>query len=452
MTSSGADTLFIDHAIVCTGGATGRVLNDHGVFIENGLIAALTGDHQPPKPAAKTIDANGKVLLPGFINAHTHAYSAFARGMPGIRPASTFIDQLKNLWWRLDSALTIEDCYFSAMLLCLESIRHGTTSFIDHHASPRAVAGSLTAIDRAVRETGMRACLCYEISDRDGAGVCAEGIEENRSYLRRCATTGDRHLTALIGLHASFTLNDNTLDAVAELGRAAGAGFHIHLGESAADQEITLKQSGVSVTERLHRHGILGERTIAAHCVHVGEKEINLLVATGTMAVHNPQSNLNNAVGIADIPALLQAGVLVGLGTDAMTTNMLEEARAGIWAQHLRAHNPSIGFTEIARALLENNPRIAQRIFGQKVGVIAVGSAADLILADYRPPTPLTDDNYIGHLIFGLSQAATDTTIVGGNIVMEGRRLVIDIDEERIYARSRELALSLWKRLSLSSQ
>src|SRR5208337_4562820 len=120
--------------------------------------------------------------------AHTHAYSAFARGMTGVRPASTFIDVLKNLWWRLDTALTTEDCYYSALLLCLESIRHGTTSVIDHHASPGAVVGSLTAIERAVSETGIRACLCYEISDRDGAAICTEGIEENQNFIRHCAT------------------------------------------------------------------------------------------------------------------------------------------------------------------------------------------------------------------------------------------------------------------------
>jgi putative selenium metabolism protein SsnA len=451
MNIRGTETLFIDHAIVCTGGGDGRVLTDYGVFIENGIISAITSDHKPPKPVERMIDARGKILLPGFINAHTHAYSAFARGLTGVRPASTFLDVLKNLWWRLDTALTLEDCYYSALLLCLESIRHGTTSIIDHHSSPRAVSGSLTAVERAVSETGLRACLCFEISDRDGVPVFAQALEENRNYVRHCGTRDGKNISALIGLHASFTLSDKSLEAASAIGHEMNAGFHIHLAESAYDQEITRKQTGLSATERLYRNGILSERTIAAHCVHLEKNEFDILAETRTMVVHNPQSNLNNAVGIADIPAMMNAGVLVGLGTDAMTANMLEEARAGLWAQHHRTKDPSVGFREITRALLDHNPRIAQRIFQQPIGTIAVGSAADVILVDYKPTTPLTGDNYTGHLMFGCSQAVPDTTIVGGKILMEGRRLMIDVDEERVYARSRELASALWRRLSASS-
>jgi putative selenium metabolism protein SsnA len=451
MQREGTESIFIDHATVCTGGSDGQVLPDHGVFIENGIVRAITRAHAAPRSAQKTIDAKGKLLLPGFINAHTHAYSAFARGMPNVPPSSTFIDVLKNLWWRLDSALSTEDCYYSALVLCLESIRHGTTSVIDHHASPRAVAGSLAAIERAVAETGIRACLSYEISDRDGAKICRQAIEENRDFVRRHAGREHQKISALIGLHASFTLSDTTLEAVADMGRDLKTGFHIHLAESTSDQEITRKLSGCSVTERLSRCGILGEQTIAAHCVHLSRKEIDILAETGTMIVHNPQSNLNNAVGIADIPALMNAGLLVGLGTDAMTTNMLEEARAGIWAQHLRARDAAVGFGEISRALVDNNPRIGQRVFHEAIGTIAVGSAADLILVEYTPSTPLTRENYPGHLIFGISQAVTDTTIVDGRILMEGRRLLADVDEEQVYARSRELASKLWNRIFAST-
>jgi cytosine/adenosine deaminase-related metal-dependent hydrolase len=156
---------------------------------------------------------------------------------------------------------------------------------------------------------------------------------------------------------------------------------------------------------------------------------------------------MNNAVGIADIVALMARNVLVGLGTDAMTTNMLEELRVALWGQHLAARNPSTGFSEATGALFSNNPKIARRLFHLPLGELREGSTGDVVLMDYDPATPLTGDNCIGHLVFGISQAAVDTTIVGGRVLMENKRLDLDLDEERINARARELAERLWNRL-----
>ena len=446
----GDGSLFIDHATIWTGGSAGELLADHGLLIEGGVITGLVSDHRPPVRPDRTLDARGKILLPGFINAHTHGYSAFARGIPGIRPSAGFPDILHNLWWKLDSVLTLEDCAYSALLLYLDSIRHGTTTVIDHHASPRSVEGSLTALEDAASMTGIRTCLCYEVSDRDGRDVAAAGIAENVSFLKHCREQNGGLIGGLFGLHASFTLGEATLRDAAEAGRSIGSGFHIHCAEGSADQEITGREFGMKVVERLNHYGILGPRTIAAHCVHLSASEIDLLAGTDSIAVHNPQSNLNNGVGIADIPLLAERGVLVGLGTDAMTARMPEEARAGVWAQHLRAGGPSRGFGEISSALLDNNPKIAERLFGLPIGTIAPGAAGDVILLDYLPTTPLTRANFCGHLLYGMAHAEVDTTVVAGQIRMEGKRFPDTIDEERICRRSRELAAAVWKRLSSS--
>jgi cytosine/adenosine deaminase-related metal-dependent hydrolase len=156
---------------------------------------------------------------------------------------------------------------------------------------------------------------------------------------------------------------------------------------------------------------------------------------------------LNNAVGIADVVSMVRRNVLVGLGTDAMTTNMLEELRVAVWAQHLRAQDPSVGFSEVVSALFFNNPRIAERSFGLPLGELREGCPGDVVVIDYDPPTPLGASNSFGHMVFGMSQAALDTTIVGGRVLMENRRLTLDLDEPRINARARELAAKLWKRL-----
>jgi cytosine/adenosine deaminase-related metal-dependent hydrolase len=474
-------SLLIENGTVLTAGKAPAVLPNHSVLIENGCITRIAPKNQFKGFAGKRIDASRKVVAPGFINAHTHFYSTFARGLTKTKPAGNFVDVLKNLWWRLDSALTTEDCYYSALIALLDSIRHGTTTLIDHHASPHAVCGSLPAIEKAVKQTGLRACLCYELSDRDGARISQEGLEENVAFIRHCQRSevrGQRsesevqgsgfkvrgskfaghsrpsplaprlpRLAALFGLHAAFTLKDATLEKAAALGQELGTGFHIHVAEAESDQQYSQQKHRLRVVERLNKFGILGPGSIAAHCVHVNRRELDILSETQTAVVHNPQSNMNNAVGIADIIAMGKRNVLVGLGTDAMTTNMLEELRAALWAQHHFAQNPSVGFAEVVSALFFNNPKIAERSFDLPLGELREGCPGDVVVIDYDPPTPLEAGNSFGHMVFGMSQAAVDTTIVGGRVLMENKRLTLDLDEPRINARARELAKKLWKRL-----
>jgi cytosine/adenosine deaminase-related metal-dependent hydrolase len=198
--------------------------------------------------------------------------------------------------------------------------------------------------------------------------------------------------------------------------------------------------------ERFHKFGILGPKTIAAHCVHVNEREMKLLAETGTAVAHNPQSNMNNAVGVADIIAMTQKGVLVGLGTDAMTVNMPEELRAALWAQHLSHDNPSCGFMEALSTLAFNNARIANRYWDGKLGALKEGRFADIVLIDYRPPTPFDASTFLGHLCFGISQSTVDTTIASGKVLMEHKKLKLGIDEAEVAAKSLELAKKLWVR------
>jgi putative selenium metabolism protein SsnA len=441
------NALLIENGTVLTLGKNCRVLPGHSVLIENGLVAKVAPKSVLKNHRGKRVDATGKVVLPGFINAHNHFYSSFARGLTVVKPARDFMGVLRNLWWRLDRALTTEDCYYSALIGLLDSIRHGTTTIIDHHASPHAVIGSLGEVARAVKTTGLRACLCYEVSDRDGTRVARQGLAENAWFIDRCRREQDPHVQALFGLHASFTISDDTLEKAAAFGQALRAGFHIHVAEAEGDQTLTLRRSGRRVVERLKRFAILGPRSIAAHCIHITPKEMDLLAETQTAAVHNPQSNLNNAVGVAKIIEMQRRGVLLGLGTDAMTTNLLEECRVALWAQHLANRNPSAGFDEVMGALFAGNAEIAARAFGRRFGELRAGAAGDVAIFAYDPPTPLENGNVLGHLVFGISQIEADTTIVGGRVLMESGALALDLDAERVHARARELARALWKRM-----
>lgn len=439
--------LLIENGTLLSPGEHPAVRRGQAVLIEDGLIARVAPKAKFTTFRGQRLDAAGQVVMPGLINAHTHCYSSLARGLTKTKPARDFNGVLRNLWWRLDSALTTADCHYSALVALIDSIRHGTTTIIDHHASPNAIAGSLDAVASAVKATGLRACLCYEVSDRDGPRAALDGLAENVHFIRQCQTGDGTHLQALFGLHASFTLSDSTLRKAASLGHELQTGFHIHVAEAAADQAATRRTSGWRVVERLEKFGILGERSIAAHGVHVSPREIDRLAAAGTAVVHNPQSNLNNAVGIADVIALRRHGVLLGLGTDAMTANLLEELRVALWAQHHRRQLPAVGFCEVTDALFRANAEVAGRIFGRRFGAIQPGCVGDLAIFDYDPPTPLDDQSALGHVVFGLSQAVVDTTIVGGRILMANRRLRLDLDEARVHARARELAKHLWQRL-----
>ena len=441
-----ATRILIHNGTLITFGSPCRVLEGQALLIEDGRIARIAPKADIQGPFDKVIDATGQVVMPGLVNAHMHFYSTLVRGLGKAAPSANFQEVLDNLWWRLDRQLSLDDVEISAQVVLLDAIRKGTTTLVDHHASPFAATGSLDRIAKAVKASGVRACLCYEVSDRDGAAIASQGLEENASFARRCAAEADPHLRALFGLHAAFTLADATLDRAAALATELGIGFHVHVAEAASDVAVNLEQHGLTPVARLHRHGILGRGSIAAHAVHVNDADIDLLAETRTFVAHNPQSNLNNAVGIADVLKLVARGVKVGLGTDAMTVNMLEEIRVAMWAQHLRQDNPTCAFMEIANTLFTRNPELASQLWGFPLGTLEEGAAADVILLDYHAPTPLDGNTVLGHLVFGLSQATVDTTICAGRVLMEGKRLTIDVDEAALAARSRELASRLWDR------
>ncbi len=439
-------SLLITNGTIAIPGPVPRLLVGHDLLIERGVVTRIAPRASLDPVQVDTLDAHGLLVMPGFINLHTHLYSTFARGLSKSSPAQDFVGVLNSLWWRLDKALTLDDCYWSALPVLLEAIRRGTTTLIDHHASPLAVSGSLVSIARAVRQTGVRAALCYEVSDRDGPAVAREGILENVAFLAGVAAKGEEHLRAMFGLHASFTLSEKTLVSASEAARDAGLGFHVHVAESQVDQEQTLRSTGERVVSRFARTGVLGPTTIAAHCVHVDPEEMDLLASTGTVVAHNPQSNMNNAVGVADIAALRAHGVTVGLGTDAMTMDMREELRAGIWSQRLKSGDASAGFGDLVHALWTANPEMVSRIWDMPIGILHEGSAADIIMVEYRPPTPLTEKSLPGHLVYGIAGAPVVTTIVGGRVLMLDGKLLLDLDEQEVAVKAREAAERLWKR------
>ncbi|MCX7943206.1 MAG: putative aminohydrolase SsnA [Deltaproteobacteria bacterium] len=439
-------SILIKNGTVITLGKENRVLKNHSVLIEGSRISKIGPSKSFNGKFKTVIDAENKVVMPGFINNHMHFYSTMVRGLGKARPSKDFTEVLKNLWWRLDKKLTLQDVYYSALIMMINAIKHGTTTLIDHHASPFAIRGSLFEIAKASAVVGLRVSCCYEVSDRDGKKIRDEGMSENKEFIEWSNKENSEFVKAMFGLHASFTVSDDTLKISSEIGNGLGAGFHIHCAEALSDEDHAEKSFGMRVVERLSRFGIVNYKSVLAHCVHINWKEMDIISKNRAFVAHNPQSNLNNAVGIADVVGMNKRGIKVLLGTDAMTVNMLEELRVALWAQHLKQDNPSAGFVEIASTLLYNNPEFASNHFGIRLGEISEGAAADIILIDYIPPTQFDESTVLGHIIYGISQEVVDTTIVGGRILMKDKKLKIDVDEEEVCKKSRELAKKLWDR------
>ena len=443
--------MLITNGRVVTLGAGNRIIEEGAIRVEGALIAHVgeASRLEAVYPEEERIDAGGQLVMPSSICAHTHFYGAFSRGMalPGDAPAS-FPQILDQLWWRLDKALTLEDVRSSTLVCLVDAIRHGTTTLIDHHASPNAIEGSLDTIAHAVQEAGLRAGLCYEVTDRDGPERAQAGLAENVRFCQSLRANPQPMLACSVGLHASLTLGEETLaDSVVAAG-SLGLGLHIHAAEDAADQEDSLRRSGKRVVRRLYDAGVLGSRTIAAHCVHVDEEEIDILARTGTWVTHQPRSNMNNGVGVAPVEAMLRAGVNVGLGNDGFSNNMLAEMKAAYLVHKLAQRDPRAMPGNVAmRLATADNARLARVLWpGLALGEVRPGAAADLVFLDYQPSTPLTAGNLPWHLLFGVEASAITTTICAGKVLMRDRRL-LTLDEEAITARSRELATELWERI-----
>jgi putative selenium metabolism protein SsnA len=442
--------MLITNAHVIRWNQPNEVTPDQAIYVEGDQIVAVgpQSELREQYKDAEIVDARGQYVMPGNICAHTHFYGAYARGMgiPGNAPKD-FPEILGRLWWPLDKALDSEDVYYSALVCLVDAIKHGTTTLIDHHASPNAIDGSLDAIARAVEETGLRVSLCYEVTDRDGPEKARAGIDENVRYIERVRREKNPRLGATFGLHASLTLTEETLDACRAAAEGLDVGFHVHVAEHNVDEYDSVGKYGTRVVDRLHKHGILGPKTIAVHAVHVDAREIGLLAETGTWVSHQPRSNMNNGVGLPAVESMLRAGVRVCLGNDGFSNAMWEEWKTAYLAHKLHNLDPRrMPANLIAQMAVENNRALAGSMFSSpELGVLAPGAAADLIFVDYKPYTPLHAGNLPWHIVFGFHESMVTTTIASGKILMRDRKLAI-LDEARIAAEARERAPKLWDR------
>lgn len=385
----------------------------------------------------KALDLSGKFVMPGMVCGHTHLYSALARGMPMPKKIPrNFYEILKYVWWTLDRALDDEAVYYSTLVGALDAVRCGTTTLIDHHASPNFIRGSLGVMGEAFTKVGLRGVLCYEVTDRNGIRGAKLGLEENEVWAGK---NRGPMFGGLVGAHASFTLSDESLSACAELAESLGTGVHIHVAEDPCDQADCTKKHRKRLIDRLADFGVLGPKTILGHGTHLDKASLDAAREAGCWFAHNTRSNMNNAVGYAPVHLM---GKQVALGTDGIGADMFEEVKFA-WFK-ARDERNGLGIGDVA-GFLTGAQRLASMLLDVRLGELEPGCAADLVVLDYPTPTPVTAQNLLGHLIFGMSSQFVMDVMVNGRWVVKNRR-VIGVDEEKVRAAAQRVAAKVWRR------
>ena len=373
------------------------------------------------------IDAGGRVVTIPMINFHDHFYSRLAKGLPIKGPMKNFKMILKNLWWKLDFALDKEMIQASAQMAALESIRNGVTYIFDHHSSPNSAKGSLKLIANELNNFGLRGVLCFETTDRNGKSLSERGLLENINFLNN-STNDD--IKALLGLHASFTLDDATLKKASELVKEHKLGIHIHLCEDKADRKESFVKYKSYPVERLIKRKLLNDKSILAHGIHLTDKEYKSIAKCRSAIVYNLDSNLNNAVGL---PELTRAPFKIPIltGTDGMNSN---PART-IKQLFLLSRYQGMSFDEsfvLAKKVYFDQLNFIKKYFSDFTS-LNIKDRADFIIWDYIPPTPFLEENFWGHFIYGILDRPVHSVIQNGNILMNNFKINFD---EKMYQKN----------------
>jgi len=377
---------------------------------------------QYPEADDLPYNANGRIVTIPLVNFHEHCYSRLAKGLPLTGAMDNFRHILENLWWKLDRALDLEIVEASAQMGVLESIRHGVTYVFDHHASPLATRDSLSVIKKALNRYGLRGVLSFETSDRNGAELAQQGLDE---FVRFTVNHTDSDFKSMLGLHASFTLSDNTLQKAGQILQDYDTGIHIHLYEDKIDRTISVEKYQDLPVQRLKKFHLLNSKSILSHGVHLTEDDYTSISDSGSAIAYNPDSNLNNAVGLSDFK-LVPKNIPILIGTDGMHANIARSMKQLFLLYRHQGNDIDTAFQWIQKIYFDQLKFIRQ--YFPDFPNLAIGDRADLIVWDYIPPTPISKDNFWGHFIYGMLEYPIHSVIQNGRFLMEDK--VMDGEDE----------------------
>ena len=379
-----------------------------------------------PQNDPGNFDAGGRVLTIPLVNFHEHFYSRLGKGLNINGPMDSFLNILKNLWWKLDLKLTRDMIRASVLMGAMESIRNGVTYVFDHHASPAFTKGSLSLISDILQDFGLRGVLCFETSDRNGPQKADAAIDENRDFLKRC----NDDIKALLGLHASFTLSDGSLQKTAALKDEFDLGIHVHICEGFEDRQISESDFNKAPLKRLLKHRLINPKSILSHGIHLKKEELEQMAEIGCAMALNPESNMNNAVGLPDFMSLPENLPLL-CGTDGMHSNPAKTLKQLFLLFRHQGSSFGEAFSWIQKIYFDQIKYVKQHF--NDFPRLNIGDRADMIVWDYVPPTPFSAENFWGHYIYGIIERQVHSVLQNGNWLMQNFQL--QIDDESILIR-----------------
>ena len=404
------------------------IFKQTNILIEKGVDGKIILTEKSNYKETEVIDCSGKIVTKSFAVGHHHVYSALARGMgaPKKNPEN-FYEILKYIWWTLDKSLDKDMIEASALATAIACAKAGSTFVIDHHASPNFIEGSLDIIANAFERVGVSHLLCYEITDRDGIDKAEYGLSETENFFK--------NNQALVGLHASFTVGNETMKKAANLMNMYNSGFHLHVDEDGYDQEHSINNYGKRVVERLNDYGVLNSsKTILGHCLHLSENEKSIIKKSNAWIVQNTESNLNNNVGYFNATGL---GNNIMFGTDGMHSDMLRSAQQAFFVGQRfdTIDYPGVyeRFRNVHNYLDKNN--------------FKGDGENNLVVMDYQSPTPINKENFLGHFVFGFNTIDIQHVISNGKLIVKNK-VVQNINESEVMEYAKEQALSLWKNMN----
>ncbi len=403
------------------------------------------GQGDPDFSADEVIDASGKIVTPGLVTAHTHLYGALLRGAPlPIDPPTEFGQNLQRIWWFMDEAMDYDHAKMSAKIASLEMLLNGCTFFADTYSGPNSIENVLDVIQEGVEEIGIRGMLAFEATERNSKQEGERGVEENKRFLEK-VNSNDR-IYGMMSLHASFTVSNELIHKAKDIADEYGAPKTIHTSEGPEDLYYNILNHKKRTVTRLHDEGFLDENTALTHCVHVNEDELKLIKETGAGVLHNPMSNMLNAVGVADVPGMIDLNIPIGIGNDGYIFDPFENIRSTFLLHKVNTEDPRV---LSPKKVFEMATIEGARIYNleDEIGSLEEGKKADVVIFDPRVRmTPINKDSVYGHLVNTLDGDDADTILVGGEKLVEDGT-PISCDKEKIEEESLEASKDLWKKL-----
>jgi 5-methylthioadenosine/S-adenosylhomocysteine deaminase len=400
------------------------------LLIKDDIIAEIAPEIDE-SDVEKIIDAEGKILLPGLINTHTHLSMTLFRGLADDLSLDSW---LNDHIWPMEANLNGDYCYIGALLGAVELIKSGTTTFSDMYFYMEDVA-------RAVDEAGIRAVLSYGMIDFGDAERRENEIKENLDLFKHCNGMADGRIKVFFGPHSPYTASEELLIKVRELADEYKMGIHIHVSETEKEINDVSEEKGLRPFEYLDKIGFLGPDVVAAHCVWLSDEEIEIIKKNNVKVSHNPCSNMKLASGISPVSKLIENDVCVSIGTDGASSNnnldLIEELKTASLLQKVSTLDPKVLNSDesVAMGTIKGAEALA---LDDEIGSIEVGKKADIILIDTNSANMVPDSSSLSsNIIYSANGSNVDTTICNGKVLMENKKLVV-LDEEEIYRKARQ--------------